>query len=70
MLIYVLFLWFETEINRIPSPPKKATVNIYILLEWIKGNNNFSTPTPSPILFAIHHPPILVDGLRFSLRSF
>ena len=29
----VFFLWFETEINGIYSSPKKAMVNIYIMLE-------------------------------------
>ena len=29
----VLFLWFETAINRITSSPKNAMANIYIMLK-------------------------------------
>ena len=48
----VLFLWFESESNRIPCSPKSAIMNIYILLEWIRHKNNFSTPhTHSFFLF-------------------
>ena len=52
----VFLLSFETDVNRIPSSPKRAMANIYMLLDWWKLRNGFSTTTlsfyslPLPIL--------------------
>ena len=48
----VFFLWFETDINRIPSSPQKTMMNIFVLLEWIKLLKN------SHVLFATPHPQL------------
>ena len=57
------FLWFETEMNWIPRYRKKAMVNIYMLLEWMKLQNNFWPPNP-PLPFSLTTLPHFSGGTQ------
>lgn len=60
----IFFLWFETEINRFASLPKKTMVNIiYILLARIKLTpKEFPLPPPPNPLPPIHTQFYLGDS--------
>ena len=63
----IFFLWFETEINRFASLPKKAMVNIiYILLARIKLTpKELGAPPPPPPPPSSHTHPILFGGFLY-----